>query len=368
MHPKLHIAAYTSLRELASIASVAFLLRLALFVAALAAYDMTLEQFGHLRDGPSYLRIAAEMSGNTGAATDWDRRVFPGYPALIALFDVTGSSAVIVALLLSWTCSGLAAAISVVVFRDARIGWAMAVLTPSYVMYSSLILTEAALLAFVMGGLLLAGRTNPLGAVLLGYAGLIRPVACFAVVGQMISFFKQDRSRKALLFGGTALAVVVLGLVMMFLWRGDALEGPRRYIEHDSAYAGDLLSWPFKSLITIPILHNIPLWKVIYIWGHVAVTLGGCALLAVEMYRDGRDKRSPDDHDLRSLAAFWLWGNTLFIVCLGSQWGFHEFDRFMIAALPPLFWAFRRWLPSHRLPWFFAAVLSFTMGLWGINR
>ncbi len=353
--------------ELVVIAAVAFALRLALFAVALPVYDMNAQEFSHLRDGRSYLRVALAMTGDESEITLFDRRVFPGYPALIALTHCVGANVSLSALLLSWVAAAGAAALSAAVFRDRRVGWGMAVLTPSYFMYSTLVMTEPTLMAFMMGGLMAAGAGQVLiGGLLLGYAGLIRPVACFAVMGYMLLALMQRRPRQAFLFGGVALAVVAVGVLGMHVWRGDALEGLKQYAVDDRAYGGESLAWPFKSLIMTPIAQATSLWKIAYIWAHVGVTLVGCGVAGILWRR--RHTQASSHGDLHRLAGPWLWGNTCFVLCLGAQWGFHEFHRFMVPALPPLLWVLRRWLPSSRRFWYAAAACSFVMGLWGIRH
>jgi hypothetical protein len=49
-------------------------------------------------------------------------------------------------------------------------------------------------------------------------------------------------------------------------------------------------------------------------------------------------------------ATVWLFGNTAFVLCTGSVWGFHYFDRHILAAMPPLLWAYGDLYP-RRLTW-----------------
>jgi hypothetical protein len=72
------------------------------------------------------------------------------------------------------------------------------------------------------------------------------------------------------------------------------------------------------------------------------LTLGGIAVLA------RRSLTHPSDPcDLLSLAR--LAGKTAFVLCVGSYWGFQQFPRFMIPALPG---AWRGALPDR---WYLGA-------------
>jgi hypothetical protein len=358
-------------RELAAIAATALILRIVLCVGALQRYDLSMHDLSHLRDGDSYIRVAAAMRGDESELKPFDRRVFPGYPGLIALLRSLGANQDTAALALNWLAGAAAAVLSAVVFRDRRVGWGMAVLTPSYLMYSTLAMSEPTLMAFIMGGLAAALSGHVLiGGLLLGYAGLIRPVACFAVVGCMAYAFAGKKPRRAIITGAAALAVVAAGVLALQAWRGDALEGLRMYASDDRAYGGEPLTWPFKSLIVTPLAQKTALWKVVYIWAHVAVTLFGCAVAALLIRGRGRLAKGAacNDAALPWLAWPWLWGNTLFVLCVGAHWGFHEFHRFMTPALPPLLWVLRRWIPSSRIFWAVVAALSLALGIWGVHH
>lgn len=161
----------------------------------------------------------------------------------------------------------------------------MAVLTPSYLLYSTVAMTESTLLAFTTAGLLLAERNAVGGGVLLGYGGLT----------------------------------------------------------------------PFRV--------HVPVWKIVYIWMHVFITVGGCLLLA----RQALDVKEPD-RNLALLGAPWLVGNTLFVFTVGQSWGFHEFHRYILPALPPLLWAYRRYFPTRVLSLTAVVAGSFALAPFAIPR
>src|SRR5438105_15868639 len=76
--------------DLVRIAVTAIVLRGVLFVLATQIHGWTLSQFVLLRDGPSYVHWAAALLGNQSALDLFDRRVFIGYPLVIAGLAVTG--------------------------------------------------------------------------------------------------------------------------------------------------------------------------------------------------------------------------------------------------------------------------------------
>ena len=167
-----------------------------------------------------------------------------------------------------------------------------------------------------------------------------------------------------LMTGGIALAIVLLGL-MVVQWRfDDALMSARVYATDQKAYGGQLLAWPFESLIMTPLRHPTAVWKMVYIWAHVVVVLVGCGL-ALWRWRSAPGALG---RPAALAAAVWLWTNTAFVLCVGDIWGFHEFDRFIIPALPPLMWAYAAFLPRQWWVWPIIGVLSVAIALPGAAR
>jgi hypothetical protein len=304
------------------------------------------------------------LRGHVSALTHFDRRVFVGFPSLIAMASLFGVPLHAAALGINWVACGLSAALVAILYRDSRLGWAMAFLTPSYVMYSSLAMSESTLLLFSVGGLVAAFRLRSVfGGILLGVAGVIRPTACFAVVGIAVERIRQDW-RWAFVVCALSGLVVVGALLLMQLWSGDALQSIKIYSSDSSAYAGHPFALPFESLVMTPRQFNVPPWKIAYIWLHVAVTLIACVLVIL----DARRCLDPEERALARLNAGWLISNTAFVLCIGHIWGFQEFHRFILAALPPLLWAYRTFYPQRLLYWSLPAAASFAMAVVGVIR
>jgi len=196
----------------------------------------------------------------------------------------------------------------------------------------------------------------------MGAAGLVRPMACFAVIGQALSVVRT-KLRDAVIVCLTSALVVVAGLVAFRHGVGSTL-GPTIYANDPRAYGGQLFALPFQSLIATPFAQHVAWWKIIYIWSYVVLTLVASGLLAAELRRGdvAEDRRNAQ------LSAAWLIGNTAFVLCIGSIWGFHEFHRFILPALPPLLWAFRRWYPRRALSWAALGAASFGLALFGVVR
>ena len=359
--------------ELVAIAAVAILLRVAVFAGATRVAHVPVATYTAEGDTVSYVRQAAAMAGRTRYADldEYDRRVFPGYPAMIAVVHAaTGLGFDAAALAVTWACTGVAAVAVAAAVGDARVGWAMTCLLPHYGTNSSLGMGEAPTLACV--GLALLAARGPDGAwdrwrvagLLLGVAGLVRPMACFAALGVAVAMDRGHRRRAAMSLLATAAAVVVAGLIVMQLWTGDALQGAHVYATHPGAYGGHLVGWPFQSLLTTPGREGTPAGRVAYVWAHVAVVLLACFVASRRVWvrRRGGDPRD-------ALMAPWLVGNTLFVLCIGSRWGFAHFPRFTIPAEPALFWTCRAAIPRRPLVWVPVVAIAVVLAaVYGIAR
>ena len=305
-------------------------------------------------DTQSYVANAAAMCGerSQGTLTAYDIRVFPGYPVLIATLHKSGFSLAGSALLVTWISAGTAAAVAAALFNDARVGWAMTCLIPHYLINSSLGMSEAPLLAAVLLALLAATRNQFLASALLfAFAGMIRPMACFALLGMLLALARQRRWMTALCLGGMTCLFFCLELGLYQWWTGDALRGIHAYANHPDAYAGHLLAWPFQSLLTTPGRDGASTGKICYIWTHVLLILTACTLIVFQTWR------TPTRNQSNVIACGWLLCNTAFVLCIGSVWGFRHFPRFSIPAAPALFWTLRDYLPRRKAAWMFIAIM-----------
>lgn len=341
-------------------AVASLLLHLLICVTVCTRAHLPLDHYARLYDGNSYIITAEAMCGDRTEFNDYHGRVFPGFPALIALVHLTGLPFAVAAIGIDWISAAASAVLAAKLFNDRRIGWAMVFLIPHYLMNSALAMSEAPLLAFTLAGLILArDRRIAAGGACLGIACLIRPMACFAllafVLAELAAGQKPMRVRfiRISLFCAAAVAVVLGGLVWMHHWRGSALAGLRYAAASPNTYGGDLFAWPFHALATVPNQRHEPPARVAYIWAHVVLVLGACGAMLRLLFR------RPHNWDFRdALAAPWLWTNTLFILCIGNIWGFECFHRFTIPALPAMFWAIRNILPRRIVGWSILAMMS----------
>jgi hypothetical protein len=351
-------------RELLAMAVLAVGLRVALFLVATGLTHATFTDFAGTADGYQYIAYARAWLGpdaEFAAHPDYGR-FFPGYPMLIAGLHRAGVPLAAAALLPSWLAAGIVAILCALYFGDRRVGWAMAALTPSYVFSGALICSEAMCLLGSMAGLVLVRRERPVAAGLaFGLGGLFRPVAVFALLGVVAAELLGRRERRwprATIMTAVAGLVVAAGLAAVH-WRfGDALMSLRHY-RGAAAYDGQIFTWPFRALITIPLTSPVPAWKLAFVAAHLAAVLGGCVLAARQL----RQPADESERRLATVAAVWLLANTLYVVCIGGFWGFHDFPRFLVPALPPLFFVYRRLLPVRAWVWLPLGALSVILSI-----
>jgi hypothetical protein len=343
-------------REWLAIALVAVGLRVALCLIATHATHTTFYQYAGAADGYQYLAYARGWEGDTTAmeATPLIKRLFPGFPALIAFLHLLHVPFAAAALLPSWLAAGFACVLALMCFHDKRVGWGMATLTPAYVFAGSLICTEAACLLFSLLGVWLSFRRRWwLSGLAFGIGGLFRPVTVFAMLGcvvvlAMASDFKAVA--KTTIMAGT---IVFLGFAAVAHQFGDGLMTVKAYT---AGFGGQIYTWPFHSIIAT-VLQGVPIWKLFYVGANLAAVLLASGIAVARLRRPSDD----GSQALQTIAAIWLLGNTLNSLCLGDMWGFHDFPRFLVPALPAMLWFLRGALPKKIALWVVLGLISLVL-------
>ena len=348
------------LSDALEIGLIAFLIHLVVFTVASLAFHISVSDYSDKGDGLSFKHMAQAMLGDRGAIDEYDSRVLPGYPAMIAMVRlVTPFSFGAAGLLVTFLSAGAAAALASLYFDSRKIGWAVALLPPHAWINMSLAMSEAPAVALMLWGLLLAKRNRLFGAgVVLGLAVLTRPVAIFAAGALFIESLNRGRRWIPLIVGGVAMGL--FGLMLMHRVSGGLMHSVNLYANSPRIYAGKPFTWPFHTILATIFSGHRSIWRCVYILAHVALAIGGCLLLA-------RQKSRTD-----LLPLIWLSGNTLFVLCLGTGpviWGFDHVPRFMLPAFPPLVWAYRKFLPSKGAAWVYIplSIAFFVMAIYGVR-
>ncbi len=365
--------------DLLVIFALAVAMRVVLYLVVAWVDEVSFNRFVEYIDGRHYLAYARAWLGADNALDSYNQRLFPGYPGLMALLHILGAPLHAAAVLPNWLAAGGIAVFSAALFSDRRIGYAMAVLTPSFLINSVLISAEPWCLLLGLAGLWLARRNAVVAAgMAFGLAGMMRPMACLILAGYVAMTIRRGRWTQGLLCAAVAAAVVIGGMGLVALRFGTPFMSFVGYSHEkaygDEHYGGRILTWPFESLVMTPArqrreheqtpdgkIKPVPTWKIAFIWIHVVPVVIGCGIAAVR-WRLARSRR---DILLAVTAAVWLGANTMFVVCIGSRWGFHSFDRFILIGLPPLLFSYQRLLPARLWMWLPIAVLSLAVAAHG---
>lgn len=366
--------------QLLKIALFAILVRVVLLFTAVAINHATVQATISKIDGAHYLLYSKVLSGETTFAELDSRvqgedpqpvsRLFPGYPALVAAFhSLTGIESHWAGFIINCLASALAAVLAALFYSDPRIGMAMGCFTPGYVYVSIMVMNEPVILACSMAVLYLVIKCKSalLGGAVLGLSAFVRPAS--AAFTGLALLFSIDRQNFKVRLASFAVAALVAIPIACLAWEniGRSLVG---YKVSD----GQLLGWPFQAIIMSPIIYKTSLWKIVHVWLNVVFSVGACYLLAREWLRDSKTaadsntETAPDYREILRASAVWLWLTTLLCICIGKDWGFGQFHRYIIHALPPMLYAYRRYLPSKFIYWLLIAGVSLIWSLSAIIR
>jgi hypothetical protein len=214
-------------------------------------------------------------------------------------------------------------------FREALL---MTCFTPTWLLHSSLGMSEGAYLVFLLGSLWAFQRGRLAGSgLLMAVAALVRPTAVFAWAGLACVLWRRRAWRQLALWSALCLLGPVVQVALNLHYYGDwnrqsHLHGAPQNLPPDlpPRAAQTYFNVPFKVLLLTPWQTPTPMWKIAFVYGHVA--FAWCAAV-VALWRWRRE-------ELSLAMAVWVWLNTLFICSTGPYWGFHSFDRYFVWALP----------------------------------
>lgn len=331
--------------------------RLALIAAACLAARLGLGDLALLHDGWEYLRLAAALTGHEASPLAPESlRLYPGFPLAMAalgagqphLFATAG-------LALAIACASVAGMMTARLGGDERLAAAMIALTPSWIVFTSTVMSEGLAAALALGALLLIrdGRWAAASA-LAGAAYLVRPVGILLLAPLMVEGLARRDGRRAMAGAGVALGIVGVHLAVSRAIGGEALQAARAYAVKD-------FDWPLRTLALGLMNPRADLLR----WGLVSGMLALSAAGGWGLWRGWRAGRT----EWRALLA-WHAAAGAFYVLLPSTWTFACMDRFLLAIWPTTLIGLMAW--AGRLPKFLfwlglgaASVGSFMVGwLW----
>lgn len=302
-----------------------------------AASRVTLSYYSQLHDGREYQAIARAFFSQQKlkrlpAET---QRLFPGYPLAIRAMSPMMPMP-IAALAIAIVAAGIATLLFYRASGNAWLGAWFAVFTPSWVLYSSVAMSEGLFLALAIGGFCLWMRRNPnASSFVLGLATIVRPVGAlvFAACWIASAVERGQISRKVAVLSAMALLFLIAPLAWMLaawiVW-DDPLRQFHSYVTKD-------YTLPFVSLARGMLSGQIGLPKKILVGFTLLIHL----VAAIELFR--RYWQSRTSRDMAYL--LWMLLMALFYLGLPSEWTFGSLDRFFVTAAPPLIVGLDRFLP-----------------------
>jgi hypothetical protein len=349
-----------------AIGAAAVIVHLAVFLTVISHFHISLDAYTDKGDGASYKHVAERIIGDHGQIDEYDSRVFPGYPLLIVLVhSLTRLSIPASALAVTFVAAGLAATLSAFYFKNLPIGLTVAFLLPHTWINFSIAMSEGPMLAAVMLGAVASRKNVAGGGLLFAFAMFIRPAAAIVVIASFVELLVRRGMWAAILMLATAGVAFAVWDYTVAPITGGLFHHAAVYANSPRAYNGQILTWPFHSIITMTLHGHVSPWRWIYIMTHVVLCLTGCVRLAVKTHLVIKNPST-------NLFTFtWLALNTLFVLCLGlgpGAWGFNHFPRFTIPALPALAFAWKEFLP--RRPWVYIALGAgfFVMAIFAIPQ
>lgn len=317
----------------ASTIGAGVLVRIGLIAAACLLAGISLSQFALLHDGWEYLRLSRAIAHGGFAQLDpATPRLYLGYPSSIALLGM-GRAYVVPGLLISVLCGAASAPLAARLGRDSRIAWWMIVLTPSWLIYSSTVMSDSLALLLTISTLLsIMRRSWAWAGLAAGIAFCVRPVGALLFVPLAIEAWADGGlGAVARAFAAGVPWPVAYTISSRFLL-GSAVRSIHQYTFQDFAM-------PLSSLLDAARNPAMSKFSIAYEFAVLAVTWIG----AFGLWRRLRS----GERGMRPLFT-WHISAALFYLFLPSSWAFQALDRFYLAVWPTTIIGIAPWLPRRR--------------------
>lgn len=339
------------------LAMLAILPRVVLVVGTLGWNGISLPQYVSMHDGREYIIYSTKINAHNLADLPHETtRLFPGYPAVISVVgQLLGRPLASVAI--SILGALLAVMLFHALFRDFWLSAYFAVFTPSWLLYSSLAMSEGLFLGCSLLGLyLFQQERDVLGGLVIGFATVVRPVGVFLFLA-IAAAILMEREYRALVRFGLAFVVIPLvwGFISKLTWGtfGKSVAALYGYLERD-------FDIPLRAVIVETLKPQVSLLKKLLVWGHVVLGIGGFVLLVRGWMRERTG--------LMLVLIVWLGLSLVFYFMISTKFTFDCLDRFLITCLPPIMVGLKRILPRHLAVYALVLLLGLAIGLyWNHN-
>lgn len=337
--------------------------RVALIILTLFIFKPTFSEYVLARDGKGYLNLSSAFaSWNFSTVDYYDVRLFPGYPIIISLFGKIigfGTSAIFVSLL----CTFISCYLYFIIFKDKKTAMFFFFLPPAWFLNTSLVGTEALSMAVILGSLyfFVSGRYK--SALTIAVFGIIvKPVILFLFIIYLFLLIK-DRHYKTALYGSSLF--IVLCICYFIFYKMAFKEMFINYNEYKRAldYSGKkIFSFPYLDIFTnilysYRLPYQVPLWKKIYILSNV-IFFVIALFFVIRLFKVQRDR-------LSTITLLWCFIIFFFAGSIGGWSGFHCYDRYILPAVPFLFYSTKEIFPKGKIFLSVAFATSFFCALIG---
>jgi hypothetical protein len=276
-------------KHMLSLIGLVIVSRVVLIAGTLWWNAVSLPQYVSMHDGREYLVYSTRIDEyNLADLPHETTRLFPGYPlAISGLGRMFGKP------LASVAVSVLGALLAVMIFhalfRDFWLSAYFAVFTPSWLLYSSLAMSEGLFLGCSLLGLYLFHQNRDIQAALvLGFATVVRPVGVLLFLAIAVAMFMERDFRALVRFGVVFLVIpLVWAFISKLAWGtfGKNIATLHSYLERD-------FDIPLRAIIVETLKPQVSLLKKLLVWGHVLLGIGGFILLVWGWMHDIRLSRS----------------------------------------------------------------------------
>ncbi|MCX7048113.1 MAG: hypothetical protein NTX50_21840 [Candidatus Sumerlaeota bacterium] len=317
-------------RHLVILIVLAVGVRIAVIGGSLMWARQDASHYAALHDGAEYQAIACGLF-SPAALRDLQRetqRLSPGYPAAIRI-----ASALLPASIAALAISVLAAAAAVLLFylltRDVWLAAYFAVFTPSWLLFSSVAMSEGLFLALALTGFYLWRKNRPLAAALtLGILTLVRPAGVFVFAAIWLAQMSgPNRSAKRL--AGMAAIYALAPLIWL---AASALIWQTPFRQLDAYWQKDFAP-PFLAIVRELFSFEGERPKQV-LTAFTILTNAAAIILLLRQYRDNKTAGRAREETLAWL--LWIGWIALFILTLPSSWAYRCLDRFFVACLPAM--------------------------------
>lgn len=333
------------------------LVRVILIAAACWFARLPLQKFALLHDGWEYLRLARAFAhGGIAQLDPATLRLYLGYPSLIALLGA-GRAYVLPGLIISILCGATCAPLAARLGRDNRIAWWLVVLTPSWLVYSSTVMSDSlALLLAIATLMLIIRRSWAWAGLAAGIAFCVRPVGALLFIPLAMEAWADGGVFALARAFAVALPWPLIYMISSRILLGSAVRAIHQYTFQD-------LAMPLSSLFSAA--RNPAMSKALIVY-----ELGVLALTWIGAFGLWRRLRSGE----RAMRPLFTWhiAAALFYLFLPSSWAFQALDRFYLAIWPTTLIGLAPWLPRrgslNLVLMILSGILSFVLASrWLIN-